>query len=118
VNNYRRLGGLCVTFVGFHVRSQIADGTVRAGAPVILAVVTVNGRFLGVGVCACYGQGGMRWFFRHFIGVSRVDLHVNLVQRNRVVDVTKITHSVKHRQLLLRKLPSFMAVTAYNFIEN
>ena len=79
------------TFVGLHVGSQVAYRAVSPGAAVVFAVVAVDcGLFRGR-VGAGDGQGGMGGLLGHFLRRSRVDLHVNFVQRNRLVDVTTIT---------------------------
>lgn len=75
------------SFVCFHVRPQIAYSAVSAQAAIIFAIEAIDGGLFGFRIGTVNGDGGMRGLIRHKTGITRIDVHVNLIRRYCVMDV-------------------------------
>lgn len=82
----------------FHVRPQIAYSAVSAQAAIIFAIEAIDGGLFGFRIGTVNGDGGMRGLIRHKTGITRIDVHVNLIRRYCVMDVA--VNIMRYKQVL------------------
>jgi hypothetical protein len=69
--------------VPFHVSSQVSSCAVRPITPLVVTIIPSYITLLGVRVHGFDGDGSVRWFGRHIIGLNA---HVKLIQVDRLMD--------------------------------